>query len=90
MSVGRVKEAEKEILKQTHRMSLPKLIQALQKIGSSQHTRQTTPELKNLKITGHICKLHALLDQMGILRIGGQLENALIECNAKHPIILPY
>jgi len=83
-----VKEAEKGILNQTHRMSLPKLIQALQRIGSSQ--RQTTPEQKNLEITGHICKLHALLDQMGILRIGGQLENALIECSAKHPITLPY
>ena len=27
---------------------------------------------------------------MGILRVGGQLENALIDYDAKHPIILPY
>ena len=31
-----------------------------------------------------------LLDEMGILRVGGQLENALIDYDAKHLIILPY
>jgi len=35
-------------------------------------------------------KLHPLLDDVGILRVGGRLENALITYEAKHPIILPY
>ena len=41
-------------------------------------------------MTGLIHKLHPLLDEMGILRVGGRLENALIDYDAKHPIILPY
>ena len=85
-----MKEAEKEIIKHTQRISFPEVIQALQRIGSLQHSRQATSELKNLKMAGHIRKLHPLLDEMGILRVGGRLENALIDYDAKHPIILPY
>ena len=85
-----MKEAEREIIKHTHRISFPEVIQALQRIGYLQHSRQATSELKNLKITSHIRKLHPLLDEMGILRVGGRLENALIDYDAKHPIILPY
>jgi len=35
-------------------------------------------------------KLHPLLDEFGILRVGGRLENALITSEAKHPVVLPY
>ena len=35
-------------------------------------------------------KLHPLVDDKGILRVGERLENALIEYEEKHPIILPY
>ena len=35
-------------------------------------------------------KLHPFLDDVGILRVRGRLENALIKYEAKHPIILPY
>lgn len=35
-------------------------------------------------------KLHPQLDDKGILRVGGRLENALIKYEAKHPVILPY
>ena len=90
LSVDEMKEAEKEIIKHTQRISFPEVIQALQRIGSLQHSRQATSELKNLKMAGHIRKLHPLLDEMGILRVGGRLENALIDYDAKHPIILPY
>ena len=90
LSVDEMKEAEREIIKHTQRISFPEVIQALQRIGSLQHSRQATSELKNLKMAGHIRKLHPLLDEMGILRVGGRLENALIDYDAKHPIILPY
>ena len=43
-----------------------------------------------MKMIGHIRKLNPLLDEMGILRVGGRLENTLIDYDAKHPIILPY
>ena len=54
LSVDEMKEAEKEIIKHTQRISFPEVIQALQRIGSSQHSRQATSELKNLKMTGLI------------------------------------
>ena len=90
LSVDEMKEAEREIIKHTQRISFPEVIQALQKIGSLQHPRQANSELKNLKMAGHIHKLHPLLDEMGILRVGGRLENALIDYDTKHPIILSY
>ena len=85
-----MKEAEREIIKHTQIISFPEVIQALQGIGYLQHSRQATSELKILKITSHIRKLHPLLDEMGIRTVGGRLENALIDYDAKHPIILPY
>ena len=68
-SIDEMKEAEKEIIKHTQRISFPEVIQALQRIGSLQHSRQATSELKNLKMTGHIRKLHPFLDEMGIVRV---------------------
>ena len=85
-----MKEAEREIIKHTQGISFSQVIQALQRIGSLQHSRRATSELKNMKMIGHIRKLNPLLDEMGILRVGGRLENTLIDYDAKHPIILPY
>ena len=71
LSIDEMKEAEKEIIKHTQRISFPEVIQALQRIGSLQHSRQATSELKNLKMTGHIRKLHPFFDEMGIVRVRG-------------------
>ena len=90
LTVDEVQEAERAIIKQVQRFSFPEVIQALRRISSCQQSRQVTPQLKNLKIPAHIRKLHPLLDDVGILRVGGRLENALIKYEAKHPIILPY
>ena len=90
LSIDEMKEAEKEIIKHTQTISCPEVIQALQRIASLQHSPQATSELKNLKMTGHKRKLHPFLDEMGIVRVRGQLENALIDYDARHPIILPY
>ena len=35
-------------------------------------------------------KLHPVLDNDGIIRVGGRIENAPVEYETKHPIILPY
>ena len=85
-----MKEAEWEIIKHTLRISFPEVIKALQRIGSLPHSRRATSELKNLKMIGHIRKLYSLLDEMGILRVGGRLGNALIDYYVKYPNILPY
>lgn len=44
-------------------------------------------ETKN-SITGRLQNLNPFLDQEGILRVGGRLQNANISWNEKHPIIL--
>ena len=90
LSVDEVQRAEREVVRHVQRLSFPEVIQAMQRIRSLKPSRQLTSELKNLKIPAHIRKLHPLLDDMGILRVGGRLENALIKYEAKHPIILPY
>jgi len=90
LSVQEVQEAEMAIIKYVQRLSFQEVRKALRRIGSSQLAREVTSQLKNLKIPVHMRKLHPLLDDKGILRVGGRLENALIEYEAKHPIILPY
>ena len=88
LSVDEVQVAEREIFKQVQRHSFPDVIQALQEVGPSCSPRQVTAELKNLKIPTYIRQLHLLLDDKGLLRVGGRLESALIDYEAKHPIAL--
>ncbi|PFX17955.1 hypothetical protein AWC38_SpisGene17711 [Stylophora pistillata] len=90
LSVEELQSAEREVIKHVQRLSFPEVIQAIQTIGSSKPSRRVTSELKDLKIPAHMRKLHPLLDDIGILRVGGRLQNALINYDAKHPIILPY
>ncbi|XP_078372656.1 uncharacterized protein LOC144656297 [Oculina patagonica] len=90
LSVDEVQGAEREIIKHVQRCSFPDVIQAMHRTSSLKSSRQLTSQLKNLKIPAHMCKLHPQLDDSGILRVGGRLEYALIDYNAKHPIILPY
>ena len=90
LSVEEVQFAEREVIKHVQRLSFPDVIRTMQRISSSKPLRQVTSELKNQKIAAYMHKLHPLLDDIGILRVGGRLENALITYEAKHPIILPY
>ena len=53
------------------KLSFQEVIKALRRIGSSQLARQVTSELKNLKIPAHMGKIHPLLDDKGIHRLGG-------------------
>ena len=81
---------QKGKLPSTCRLSFPDVIKAMQRSSSSKPPCQVASELKNLKITAYMRKLHPFLDNVRILRVGGQLENALINYEAKHPIVLPY
>ena len=90
LSVDEVQVAEREILKHVQRLSFLDVIQALQGLGQLSSVHQVMSELKDLKTTASMRKLHPLVDDKGILRVGGRLENALIKYEAKHPIILPY
>jgi len=88
--VEEVQFAERKVVKHVQRLSFPDVISAMQRISSSKPSCKVTSELKSLKMPAYMRKLHPLLDDVGILRVGGQLENALITYEAKHPIILPY
>ncbi|XP_068675491.1 uncharacterized protein [Montipora foliosa] len=52
--------------------------------------KQQNSGLKCSEPFGPIYKLRPWLDQSGILRDGGRLENALIHYEAKHQTLLPY
>ena len=90
LCMDEVQVAEREIFKQVQRHSFPDVIHALQGVGRSCSPRQVTAELKNLKSRTCIRKLHPLLDDKGLFRVGGRLEHTLIDYEAKHPIVLPY
>ena len=90
LSVKEVKYAEREVIKHIQRLYFPDVINAMQRINPSKPPRQVASELKSFKIPAYMRKLHPFLDDVGILRVGGRLENALIKYEAKHPIILPY
>ena len=90
LSVDELQQAKRKIVKHVQGISFPEAFRALQKISSSKYSRQVTGELKKLKMPAFMHKLHLLLDEFGILRVGGHLENALISYEAKHPVLLPY
>ena len=72
------------------RNSFSDLVKTLQRLDQSQSPCQLTSELKNLKTPKSMRKPHLVLGNDGILRVGGRLENAPVEFETKHPIILPY
>lgn len=64
-------------------------------IRIAQHERMET-EFKTLKKHHQVEKnsklisLNPFIDNAGIIRVGGRLQNSLLPYNEKHPIILPY
>ena len=72
------------------RNSFSDVVKALQRLDQPQSPRQMTSELKDLKTPKSMRKLHVVFDNDGILLVGGRLENAPVEYETKHPIILPY
>ena len=77
-SVEELQSAKREVIKHVQFLSFPELIQAMQTISLSKPSSQVTSELENLEIPAHMRKLHPLLDDIGILRVGGRLENSLV------------
>jgi len=89
-SLEEVQFAERDVIKHVQRLLFPDVIRTMQRISSSKPACLVTSKLKNQKMPAYMHKLHPLLDDIGILRVGGRLENALITYEAKHPIVLPY
>jgi len=56
------------------------------------HFRKELAAIKQggvLSVRGPLTKLNPVLDENGVLRVGGRLRNAPVQYDAKHPIILP-
>lgn len=85
LSVSKVIGAEKEILKYAQKQSLKEEFLVLR-----QNNKQMQDKTKQnpMKKCSSICKLDPVLEN-GLVRIGGRLQNASIENDTKHPIVLP-
>lgn len=45
--------------------------------------------IKDKNVKGSLQPLHPFIDEQGLLRVGGRLQNSALSYNQKHPIILP-
>ena len=87
LSVEDIKTAEIQLIKYMQRSSFSYIMAILKRETPA---RQQKSELKCSEPFGSIYKLRPWLDQSGILRVGGRLENAQIDYEAKHQTLLPY
>nr|XP_039272270.1 uncharacterized protein LOC120346573 [Styela clava] len=78
-----LRRSENELIKYLQNRELNKVIAKLQNSDV-----QGKRVLRNLKIAPSMQKLNPVLIE-GILRVGGRLQNAPIDFDLKHPIILP-
>ena len=85
LSISEVNEAENEIVKYVQKQTFKDELASLS--GVRKNTRGTANP-NDLKKNSSIYKLDPVLEN-GLLRVGGRLEHAPIENDAKHPIILP-
>ena len=85
LSVSEVNVAENEIIKYVQRQTFKDELTTLSGVRKS---TEKTANRNNLKKNSSIYKLDPVLEN-GLLRVGGRLEHAPIENDAKHPIILP-
>ncbi|XP_038069844.1 uncharacterized protein LOC119739081 [Patiria miniata] len=80
----KLQRAERDVIKYTQRPSFRNEIAVLE--AHADDNRRTTKKSK--KVPKALHKLSPILVD-GILRVGGHLENAPIQLDIKHPIILP-
>ena len=85
LSVSEVNDAENEIVKYVQKQTFKDELVSLSGIGNN---TLGAASRNNLKKNSSIYKLDPVLES-GLLRVGGRLEHAPIENDAKHPIILP-
>ena len=89
ITVEEMNKAEREILIHVQRESFKEEIATL-KAASVKAGREgvATPRKAQVKKSSRIFKLDPQLTD-GLLRVGGRLEKAPVQLDAKHPIILP-
>ncbi|XP_046550033.1 uncharacterized protein LOC124259858, partial [Haliotis rubra] len=82
MSRDILEEAERSVISYVQRQTYGEEITCLKRRKSD------GTGLKSMPKTSTLFKLDPILDE-GILRVGGRLERAQLQYNAKHPVIIP-
>ncbi|XP_044744246.1 uncharacterized protein LOC123306343 [Coccinella septempunctata] len=62
------------------------------KLVQNEHFQEELTRLNNnltIKKTDHLKNLDPYIDEEGVLRVGGRLQNSSLSFNQRHPIILP-
>ncbi|XP_071576233.1 uncharacterized protein [Temnothorax nylanderi] len=77
LSVDELEHARRCLIKMEQRAAFSKELEALER-GES---------IPNKSITKY---MSSILDDQGILRVGGRLQNSKLQHGAKHPVLLPY
>ena len=85
ISVIEMNNAEREILKQVQKESFEEELLCLNQVEQS---AKPISMKKSLKKSSSINKLDPILDS-GLIRVGGRLQRAPLDNEAKHPVILP-
>lgn len=86
LTLEEVKVAEKKLIMYVQRQTFSEVISTLQDLNVGE---STVDKPRALRKSGSIYKLSPSLDKEGLLRVGGRLENAPIEYDEKHQLILP-
>lgn len=85
--------AEEVILKSVHFWYFGKQIQVLQNLSNKdpmfQNHQKAHTKNEKLKQTSSLFRLYLFLDEKGLLRIEGQLQEATLAYEVKHPIVVP-
>ena len=85
--------AEEIILKSVQFWNFNEEIQVLQNLSGEdrmfQNRQNAHTRNKKLKQTSSLFRLDPFLDEKGVLRVGGRLQNAALAYEVKHPIIIP-
>lgn len=81
--------AEKTLIMYVLQRTFAKVISTLQDVNSDKCKVEKKRALRILGPSASIYKLSPSLDKEGLLRVGGRLENAPIEYDEKHQLILP-
>ena len=89
LSLEELRFAELHIVKYVQRLSFPEIFSALQASNSKTQEKRA---LRTSGSSGSVYKLRRrpMLDKEGALRAGGRLENASLNYQSKHQLLLPY
>ncbi len=87
LEVNELKEAERSIVRYLQSTSFPEVFKALQDGGSMMTNANVKRSLK--RIGSSLYQLNPVIKD-GMIVVGGRLEFANIDEQAKHPVILPY